>query len=104
MELPSTRNHAELFDYMARFSNAAEWDPGVRSGSDVTGGVPRLGSEYALLLEGTKKGIPLTYKIIEINAPDKVVLLGENSVVRSRDTIEVSALRAEASLAVAIAT
>lgn len=90
MELSSKLGRAEPFDYMARFSNTAEWDPGVRSAEDLSGEMPALGSAYRLLLEGTKKGIPLTYKIIEITTPSRVVLLGENSVVRSRDTIEVA--------------
>lgn len=105
MELSSPRKPLELFGYMARFSNAAEWDPGVRSASDLTTGDPALGSAYRLLISGTKAGIPLTYTIVEFSAPTRVVLLARNSVVTSRDTIEIapsptggSTLRYEAEL------
>ena len=42
----SLRPQAEVFDYMARFSNAAEWDPGVTEATEVDPGAPTLGSTY----------------------------------------------------------
>jgi hypothetical protein len=84
------RPPAEVFDYMARFSNAAEWDPGVAEATDVNPGAPALGSTYRLTVRSFGRTIPLEYRIVEMDRPHRVVLRAENSTVRSTDVIEVS--------------
>ena len=81
----------EVFDYMARFSNAAEWDPGVTEAIAVDPGAPALGSTYRLMVRAFGRGVPLEYRIAEFDRPHRVVLSAENSMVRSTDVIEVSA-------------
>ena len=87
----SPRPPAEVFDYMARFSNAAEWDPGVTEAIEVNPGAPVLGSTYRLMVRVFGRGVPLEYRIAEFDRPHRVVLSAENSMVRSTDVIEVSA-------------
>ena len=87
----SPRPPAEVFDYMARFSNAAEWDPGVTEATEADPGAPTLGSTYRLMVRAFGRAIPLEYRIAEIDRPHRVVLSAENSMVRSTDVIEVSA-------------
>ena len=87
----SPRPPAEVFDYMARFSNAAEWDPGVAQATEANPGAPTLGSTYLLLVRTFGRAIPLEYRIAEFDRPHRVVLSAENSMVRSTDVIEVSA-------------
>src|SRR5271165_780701 len=86
----SPRPPAEVFDYMARFSNAAEWDPGVTEATEVDPGAPTLGSTYRLMVRAFGRAIPLEYRIVEMDRPHRVVLSAENSMVRSTDVIEVS--------------
>lgn len=86
----SARPQAEVFDYMARFSNAAEWDPGVVEASEVNPGVPALGSTYRLVVRSFGRAIPLEYCVVELDRPHRVVVSAENSTVRSTDVIEVS--------------
>jgi len=81
---------ADVFTYMARFSNAAEWDPGVVSAEDVTPGPPVRGSRYLLVVGFLTRKVPLEYRIEEIDAPRRVVLQAENSMISSTDIIEVS--------------
>ena len=81
----------EVFDYMARFSNAAEWDPGVTEAVEVDPGAPVLGSTYRLMVRAFGRGVPLEYRIAEFDRPHRVVLSAQNSMVRSTDVIEVSA-------------
>ena len=83
---------AEVFDYMARFSNAAEWDPGVIGAAEADPGEPTLGSTYRLTVRALTRAVPLEYRIAEFDRPRRVVLSAENSMVRSTDVIEVSAL------------
>jgi len=88
--VPSSRPQAEVFDYMARFSNAAEWDPGV-TGATGLSEAPALGSTYRLQVRTFGRAVPLDYRIIEYDPPRRVVLSAENSMVRSTDVIEVVA-------------
>ena len=44
----SPRAQADLFAYMANFSNADEWDPGVSGAEELNPGPPALGSTYRL--------------------------------------------------------
>jgi hypothetical protein len=82
---------AEVFDYMARFSNAVEWDPGVTEATEVDPGAPALGSIYRLTVRAFGRTLPLDYRIAEFDRPHRVVLSAENSMVRSTDVIDVSA-------------
>lgn len=86
----SPRPQADVFEYLARFSNAAEWDPGVIEAQDTTPGPPRQGSSYRLVVAFLRRRIPLDYRITEINPPLRVVLEAENAMIRSTDVIEVA--------------
>jgi hypothetical protein len=86
----SSRPPSEVFDYMARFSNAAEWDPGVMEATEVKPGAPALGSTYRLMVRSFGRTVPLEYRIVEMDRPRRVVLSAENSLVRSTDVIEIS--------------
>ncbi len=80
---------AEVFDYMARFSNAARWDPGVAEATEDDPGATGLGATYRLVVRNYGRSIPLNYRIEEYERPHRVVLRAENALVRSTDVIEV---------------
>jgi hypothetical protein len=79
------------FEYMARFSNAAKWDPGVVSAEDVQPGPPVLGSTYRLEVTAFGRRVPLEYRIEEMDPERRVVLHAQNAMIQSTDVIEVSA-------------
>lgn len=81
----------DVFGYIARFCNAAEWDPGVVEVRGCQPGPPRLGSTYRLVVCFLGRRFPLDYEIVELLTPRRVVLRAENAVVRSTDVIEVEA-------------
>ena len=85
----SARPPVEVFDYVARFSNAAEWDPGVSEATEADPGMPTLGSTYRLMVRAFGRAVPLDYRITEFDRPHRVVLIAENSMLRSTDVIEV---------------
>jgi hypothetical protein len=87
--IPSTRAQADLFAYMARFSNAAEWDPGVSRAEELSPGPPALGSTYRIMVRSLGRPVVLDYRIIEFTEPRRVVLRAENHVLRSTDVIEI---------------
>jgi dehydrogenase/reductase SDR family protein 12 len=89
MSVSSSQSPRDVFAYLARFSNAASWDPGVSAGKDITPGPPGLGSTYRLQVRFLGLTVPLDYRIEEIDEPKRVVLRAENAMVRSTDVIEV---------------
>jgi len=86
----SARPPVDVFEYMARFSNAVEWDPGVLACEESDPGPPRRGSTYRLVVGALGRRVRLEYRIEEIDPPRRVVLRAENSAIRSTDVIEVS--------------
>lgn len=83
---------ADTFAYMARFSNASKWDPGVLASEESEPGPPRRGSTYRLVVVALGRRLPLEYRIEEIDPPRRVVLRAESAAIRSTDVIEVSPL------------
>jgi hypothetical protein len=79
-----------VFAYMARFSNAAEWDPGVTGAEELTPGPPALGSTYRLGVRSLGRSLNLDYRITEFDHPARVVLSAENTTLRSIDVIEIT--------------
>jgi hypothetical protein len=80
----------EVFDYMADFSNAVLWDPGVKSSIRSDSGELGEGSGFSLEVKVGKRAYPIDYRIVEYRRPSKVVLLGETTWMRSLDAILVS--------------
>jgi len=90
MTTSSPRPPEEVFSYMARFSNAAVWDPGVAAAEEVGPSEPALGTVYRLTVRAFGRPVPLDYRITQFDAPRRVVLSAENATVRSVDAIDVA--------------
>ena len=81
---------AETFGYLATFSNAAEWDPGVLAGEQLDAGPVGPGSRFRLKVPFLGARMSLTYQVIRF-VPDREVLLhAANGVLRSTDRIVVT--------------
>jgi hypothetical protein len=86
----SQRPATETFGYLAIFSNAAEWDPGVLAGEQLDAGPVRAGSRFRLVVPFLRARMSLTYQVISL-VPDREVLLhAANGVLRSTDRIVVT--------------
>jgi hypothetical protein len=81
---------ADVFDYLSRFSNAREWDPGVVEARDATPGPVQVGSRFDLVVRFAGRAVPLVYQVSELVPGTKVVLEAHNALVKSRDSIEVT--------------
>lgn len=77
------------FAFMADFTNAADWDPGIRRATRVDTGPLRVGSAFDVTAEYAGREITLRYEVEELVEPDRVVLRGETSTFTSIDTITV---------------
>jgi hypothetical protein len=74
---------AETFGYLAAFSNAAEWDPGVLAGEHLDPGPVRAGSRFRLVVPFAGARMSLTYEVISLVPDREAVLHAANAVLRS---------------------
>ena len=81
---------AETFGYLAAFSNAAEWDPGVLAGKHLDPGPVRAGSRFRLVVPFAGARMSLTYEVIGFVPDREGVLQAANAVLRSTDRIVVT--------------
>ena len=85
----SRRGAADTFDYMATFSNAAQWDPGTLAAEQLDPGPVRAGTRFRLTVAFGGRGMPLTYRITRYQPPREVVLEAANGLLRGTDRIVV---------------
>jgi polyketide cyclase/dehydrase/lipid transport protein len=79
----------DTFDYLATFSNAAQWDPGVQSAERLDAGPVQVGSRFRLTVALLGRGVPLTYTVTAYEPPDLVVLKAVSPLLASVDRITV---------------
>jgi len=77
----------EVFEYLADFSNAQEWDPSVRSAERLDAGEIKVGSTFRLVVDFMGRSSALVYAITELEPSRLVTFSGESSTVTSLDTI-----------------
>jgi hypothetical protein len=88
--VPSRLGAAETFDYLARFSNAAQWDPGTLAAEQIDPGPVLAGTRFRLTVAFGGRGMPLTYRITRYQPPREVVLEAANGLLRGTDRIVVT--------------
>jgi dehydrogenase/reductase SDR family member 12 len=80
----------ETFGYLATFSNAAEWDPGVLAGEQLDPGPVKTGSRFRLVVPFLGIRMSLTYQVIRFVPGREVLLNATNGVLQSTDRIVVT--------------
>jgi carbon monoxide dehydrogenase subunit G len=84
----------EAFAFIADFSNAARWDPGVASSERIDaadGGPVGIGSRFRLGVRMGGRVAPMEYVITTWDPPRRVVLEGAGSGVSAVDDIRFEA-------------
>ena len=85
----SRRPAPETFDYMATFSNAAQWDPGVLAGEQLDPGPVGVGTRFRLVVPFLGRRLPLIYKISTHVPGREVVLEAASRLLRATDRMVV---------------
>jgi carbon monoxide dehydrogenase subunit G len=88
-QLSSSASPDVVFAYLAQFDNTVHWDPGVIAAHAETGGLPALGSVYALTLNLGGGPEVLRYHVTAYEPPVRVALEADGSKFRSHDEITV---------------
>lgn len=87
-EVIETRAPVEAaFDYVADFSTAQEWDPGIDESRRVGEGPTEVGSAFDVVAEFRGRKIPLRYVVQELDPGRRIVVRGEGDKAVSDDTI-----------------
>jgi len=86
----SQRPAQDTFDYLATFSNAAEWDPGVRTARQLDPGPVAAGTRFRLVVRFLGRELPLTYVITGYGPGRRVTLTATSGLLRATDRIEVT--------------
>jgi carbon monoxide dehydrogenase subunit G len=82
---------ADTFGYLATFSNAAEWDPGVISAEQLDSGLVRPGTRFRLIVPFLRRRLALTYEVVTLVPGREVVLAATSRLLRATDRITVAA-------------
>ena len=77
----------EAFAYVADFTNAAEWDPGVADAERLDEGPIGRGSRFSLGVRLGPRVVPMEYSISDFDLPNRVVLVGSGSGISAVDEI-----------------
>lgn len=77
----------DAFDFIADFSNAAQWDPGVATAVRLDSGPIREGTRVRLGVRIAGRVAPMEYVVTTWQPPHRVVLRGEGSGVAAVDDI-----------------
>jgi hypothetical protein len=89
--IDSSCGPAETFDYLATFSNAEQWDPGVLSGEQLDSGPVRVGTRFRLVVPFLGRRLPLTYVVTRYSPAGMFALEAVSGLLRLADWIEVAA-------------
>jgi carbon monoxide dehydrogenase subunit G len=87
IEVPTAREVA--FAYLADFSNAAEWDPGVAEARRLTPPPTAVGSRFELIALFRGKRQRFEYVVTEYDEGTRIALRGEGEKAVSDDAIAV---------------
>jgi Polyketide cyclase / dehydrase and lipid transport len=86
----SHRPAAETFTYLATFSNAMDWDPGVLAGEQLDPGPVRSGTRFRLVVPFLGLRMPLTYLVTSYQPDHEVILSATNGLLHATDKIVVT--------------
>jgi len=89
--IDSPRGQAETFSYLATFSNAAQWDPGVLSGEQLDPGPVRVGTRFRMVVPFLGRQLQLTYVVTRYSQDGMIALEAVSGLLRLVDWIEVAA-------------
>ena len=85
--IDSPKSPEEAFDYLAEFSNARDWDPGIVEAANLTPAPAGIGSRFHLVSRFLGRRVPLEYRITDFERPSRVVLSADEASIRSTDEI-----------------
>lgn len=90
-EVTSPMSVEEVFNFMADFSNAPEWDANTKSSELQTDDPYAVGAKYEVVTGFAGRDLTLTYETLEIERPARVVLKSGTAVADIEDVMTFTA-------------
>lgn len=87
--ITSARSAADTFAYLAQFSNAASWDPGVLDAEQVGAGPVTVGTRFRLSVPFLGRRLTLVYRVTRLDPGREVVLRAAGRLLLATDRITV---------------
>ena len=78
---PSEWTQEATFSYLAMFSNARDWDPGVLDAERLDSGPVRVGSQFRLVVPFGLARLTLIYRVISLSQEDREIRLTARSAL-----------------------
>jgi hypothetical protein len=89
-QIPSQWTPDETFSYLAMFSNARDWDPGVLDAERLDSGPIRVDSQFRLVVPFGRRQLTLVYRVVCLSHEDREIRLAARSaLLRVTDHIKV---------------
>ena len=82
----------DTFGFVANFESCAEWDPGVSAASRRDDTPAGVGAVYEVDVDFNGRHLPMVYRTIVWDEPNRVVLEGSGSTVKATDDISFEAV------------
>jgi carbon monoxide dehydrogenase subunit G len=76
-----------VFDYLADFTSAAAWDPGVVSSKRLDDGPVRVGSRFDVRVRFAGRELPMAYRVERADRPERLELSAVSPSSTARDLI-----------------
>ena len=80
----------DVFDYLADFSNTAEWDPTVTEAERLDGGKVGVASRFRVVVAFFGVKSEFTYRLTAYERPWRFRIEGSNRIVVSEDDITIT--------------
>ncbi len=90
-EIEVNRDAPDAFDYLADFSRASEWDPGIADARRLSAGPTTVGSRFEVIALFRGKQQRFEYVVTAYDEGRRIALRGEGAKALSDDTITVEA-------------
>ena len=85
----TSRSNVDAFEYMADLKNFEQWDPGVRSVTQVDGDGAGSGASFDVVVDALGRGLTLRYRTTHFDPPRRVVVEARSRLFTSIDQIDV---------------
>lgn len=85
---------AQAFAYYAEYAHIADWDPGVATSRKLTAGPLKQGDRYDVVSLFFGRKLPMTYEVVSVEAPTRIVLRGVSATGVAVDDIRFAAVDA----------
>lgn len=87
--IETPRNQGDAFDYMADLRNFAEWDPGVRSVTQIVGAGGGPDAEFDVVVDAPGGGLTLRYRTTAWDPPRSFTVKATSRMFTSLDRVDV---------------